>query len=209
MSPYFPLNHNDQPGNTSQKILENICLFSGLKCRSLHPPRLACREVTWHWGHVALSFFFEQDHKSIPHLLPTIKTALKFYCLFMMCNVAWFMWTQWVTLCNYGRLFFFFGGPCPLRDPLSHTGCQITYSSIFQLRRKHTHACTRTHPRACAHARTHIRLGHLGTVLPRQHRYVWTAGRPVQRQSRPEQSGNKLLITPSACPIAWCGSLMF
>ncbi len=53
----------------------------------------------------APSLGFVQGHKSIVQLLLTINCALKFYSLFMMCNVMWFMWTQWVTGSNCGSFF--------------------------------------------------------------------------------------------------------
>jgi len=68
--------------------------------------------VTWHWGHPPLSLGFVRGHKSIVKLLLTINCALKFYNLFMMYNVIWFMWTLWVTHSNCGC----FCGLCPHDD---------------------------------------------------------------------------------------------
>lgn len=83
------------------KLLKNICLFSGQNMQFI----TCVIRVTWHWGHPPLSLGFVRGHKSIVQLLLTINCALKFYSLFMMCNVMWFMWTQWVTGSNCGCFF--------------------------------------------------------------------------------------------------------
>lgn len=90
------------------KLLKNICLFSGQNTQYI----TRVIRVTWHWGHQALSLGFVRARKSVVQLLLTINCALKFYSLFMMCNVIWFMWTQWVTGSNCGC----FCGPCPPDD---------------------------------------------------------------------------------------------
>lgn len=84
--------------------------------------------VTWHWGHPSISFCFVLAHKSIVLLLLTINCALKFYSLFMMCNVIWFMWTLWVTGSNCEC----FRGSCPCGD-LQSSSCQSTFSSFQTL----------------------------------------------------------------------------
>lgn len=90
------------------KLLKNICLFSGQNTQYI----TRAIRVTWHWGHQALSLGFVRGRKSVVQLLLTINCALKFYSLFMMCNVIWFMWTQWVTGSNCGC----FRGLCPHDD---------------------------------------------------------------------------------------------
>ncbi len=81
----------------------------------------------------APSLGFVQGHKSIVQLLLTINCALKFYSLFMMCNVMWFMWTQWVTGSNCGS----FLRTVPSRRPPKNCSCQSTFSGPVPLRSKH------------------------------------------------------------------------
>lgn len=122
MSPDFPFRQNYQPGNTRHKYLEaSVCFQDEMYI-------ISPLSLTRHWGHMPLSFCFEQVHKSISHLLLTIKSALKFYYLFIMCNVMWFMWTQWVTPCNCGC----FCGQCPHSDPLPPAARSLTaaFSSL-------------------------------------------------------------------------------
>lgn len=111
------------------KLLKNICLFSGQNMQYI----TCVIRVTWHWGHPPLSLGFVQGHKSIVQLLLTINCALKFYSLFMMCNVMWFMWTQWVTRSNCGC----FLRTVPSRRPPKNSSCQSTFSGPVPLRSKH------------------------------------------------------------------------
>lgn len=174
MSPDFPLRHNYQPGNTLQKYLKTSVCFQA-EMYIISPPRL-----TWHWGHMPLSFCFEQVHKSISHLLPTIKSALKFYYLFRMCNVMWFMWTQWVTPCNCGC----FCGRCPHRDPLPPAARSLT-AAFFQPQRKHSL----------------IR----DTLVPRKHGHVQELLQPVLC-STAQRQGSYYTISMWDC-LARCRSL--
>lgn len=81
----------------------------------------------------APSLGFVRGHKSIVQLLLTINCALKFYSLFMMCNVTLFMWTQWVTGSNCGC----FLRTVPSRRPPKNSSCQSTFSGPIPLRSKH------------------------------------------------------------------------